>query len=377
MIGAGMLCLAFLAGCQPSDPSTQGNAGEPGQTATTSGDSGVTAELPQITGTINYRERILLRPGSRVEISLEDVSRADTAATKIAGLELSEPGQVPIPFELEYDPADIDSRMSYSVRAKILAADGSLLFTSDTATPVITRGAGQQAELWLVSAARSSAPAGGAAAAENAPGMELKGQFSYLADAALFRDCSTGKRFPVEMSGQFKELERAYSNSGIEAGENLTVNLKGRYLERPGMEENTRTIMLIVDEFHQISDSQNCTPEQHAELLNTYWKLVELGGKPIRTEANQREAHLVLQSAEQRVTGHGGCNSFFGSYRLDGEMLSFTGMGSTMMACISGMETEQAFLLALGETNRALVEGQFLELYEGEHKLARFEAVYF
>jgi uncharacterized lipoprotein YbaY/heat shock protein HslJ len=366
LLWASGVCLALLVACQPTGTSAPGSSGGSGEA------TGMASEAAHITGTVNYRERMLLRPGSRVEITLEDVSRADAAAKKIAGIELAEPGQVPIPFKLEYNPAEIDSRMSYAVRARIFAADGSLLFTSDTTTPVITRGSGQQADLWLV-----SAPRGAAVVTENSPGMELKGQFSYMAEAALFSDCITGRRFPVEMSGQFTELQHAYLDSGIEAGEYLTVDLKGRYLERPDLEENTRTIMLIVDEFHQISESQDCAPGQHAELLNTYWKLVELDGEPIPTEPNRREAHLVLQSGEQRVTGHGGCNSFFGKFRLDGERLTFTGMGSTMMACISGMETEQAFLLALGETDRALVEGQFLELYEGEHKLARFEAVYF
>jgi hypothetical protein len=41
------------------------------------------------------------------------------------------------------------------------------------------------------------------------------------------------------------------------------------------------------------------------------------------------------------------------------------------------MENEQAFLLALGDTNRAEVSGQFLQLFKGDQILARFEAVYF
>jgi len=103
------------------------------------------------------------------------------------------------------------------------------------------------------------------------------------------------------------------------------------------------------------------------------------GNEPVvdDTLVQQREAHLVLNEQENRVTGHGGCNRFFGGFTMDGEKLVFTGLGSTMMACPTGMETEQAFLLALGESNRARVLGQFLELFKDEHSLARFEAVYF
>jgi len=326
-------------------------------------DTNMTAS--SISGTISYRERMLLRPGSRLEVSLEDVSRADAPALVIAEQAITDPGQVPISFQLPYDPSVIDERMSYSMRARILGADDQLLFINDTHIPVLTRGAGNEVDIMLV-----------AVSAPEPQGMELQGMFQYLADAPLFRDCSTGKRFPVEMSGEYIELERAYLNSGIEPGKELKVSLRGRYLEREGMEVNTNVIKLIVDVFNQVSDDQDCTPSHHAELVNTYWRLVELNGSVVRAIANQREPHMVLHNEDARLAGNGGCNTFFGSYALDGDQLSFSAMGSTMMACPDGMETEQSFLLALAETDRAVVSGQFLEIFKGEQKLARFEAIY-
>ena len=47
--------------------------------------------------------------------------------------------QVPIPFEITYDPAAIDQRLTYAVRARI-TVDGQLMFTSTTTTRVITQG---------------------------------------------------------------------------------------------------------------------------------------------------------------------------------------------------------------------------------------------
>lgn len=340
---------------------------------------GTESDVARISGTVSYRERILLRPGSRLEIVLEDVSRADAPAVQIARLERLDPGQVPIPFELEYPASDIDPRMNYALRARIFTPDDRLLFINDMHVPVITRDAGTQADIMLVSASRG-APADSVAASIETPGMELKGQFSYLADAATFRDCSTGKTFPVEKAGQFAALESAYLNSGIDPGAALTVNLRGRYLERPIVDLNTNEIMLIIEEFQQVSENQDCSPSQHADLFNTYWKLIELDGQPVLldTESSQQpEAYMVLNELEQRVTGHSGCNRFFGGFSLQGEELVFAGLGSTMMACPTGMETEQGFLLALGETDRARVSGQFLELFKGELSLARFEAVYF
>jgi uncharacterized lipoprotein YbaY/heat shock protein HslJ len=339
-------------------------------------EAGMRNQTERIIGTVSYRERIPLRPGSRLEIVLEDISQSDAPALQIARMERTDPGQVPIPFELEYEPEAIDPRMSYAIRARILAPDGSLLFINDLQYPVNVQDADIHVEMLLVSARRKNSASNLDSPAESA-GSELHGQFSYLADAASFRDCNTGKVFPVEMSGQYKLLEQAYLNSGIAPGKGLTVNLQGRYRERPGMEVNTSQMTLIVDEFQQISENQDCNPSEHAGLFNTYWKLIELDGRQVQrnTTPTPNETHLLLNEQERRVNGYSGCNRFFGSFERAEEKLVFSGLGATMMACPTGMETEQAFLLALGETNRAVVVGQFLELFKDKHSLARFEAV--
>ena len=75
--------------------------------------------------------------------------------------------------------------------------------------------------------------------------MELTGMFRYMADAALFRDCRTDRSYPVAMEENYIELERAYLNSGVEAGTEVMVELDGRYLERPGMENNSIPKILV------------------------------------------------------------------------------------------------------------------------------------
>ena len=117
-------------------------------------------------------------------------------------------------------------------------------------------------------------------------------------------------------------------------------------------------------------------PTHHATLLDTYWKLLELQGTPVVTPEGMREAHFVLASSESRTHGFSGCNNFFGNYKNDSDSLSFSALGSTMMACAEGMDTEQAFLKALSETTRTTIKGQFMELYADDLLLARFEAVY-
>ena len=123
-------------------------------TAATSDD--VAGSGAQVTGTLMYRERIALRPGSVAEVWLLDTSRADAPAVEIAYQRIADPGSPPIPFVLDYDPAEIDERMEYTVRGTIRHGD-RLLFTSDTHYPVLTRGAGNTAEVLLVMVDRAPA----------------------------------------------------------------------------------------------------------------------------------------------------------------------------------------------------------------------------
>ncbi|MGD8796397.1 MAG: YbaY family lipoprotein [Thiohalophilus sp.] len=110
--------------------------------------------MQQVTGKVFYRERMMLPPGSVVEVSLLDVSRADAKARTLAHQVIKNPSVPPISFVLEYDSKDIDPRMSYAVRA-IIRHEGRLLFTTDTLYPVITRGAGNTVDIMLKHVARS------------------------------------------------------------------------------------------------------------------------------------------------------------------------------------------------------------------------------
>ncbi|MEJ2172242.1 MAG: YbaY family lipoprotein [Woeseiaceae bacterium] len=107
---------------------------------------GSSAERAVVTGTAMYRERIMLPPTAVFEVKLEDVSRQDVAATVIGAARIDGPG--PYTFSIGYDPAKIDERMTYSVRGTV-TVDDQLMFTTDMTYPVLTRGAGSEAELLL------------------------------------------------------------------------------------------------------------------------------------------------------------------------------------------------------------------------------------
>ncbi len=106
-----------------------------------------------VAGTVAYRERIALPDDAVVRVQLSDVSLQDAAARVIADTTFTSGGrQVPLPFELQYDPRTIEPNHRYAVRATI-ESGGRLLFSTDTAYHVITRGTPNRVELMLVRAA--------------------------------------------------------------------------------------------------------------------------------------------------------------------------------------------------------------------------------
>lgn len=106
---------------------------------------------------------------------------------------------------------------------------------------------------------------------------------------------------------------------------------------------------------------------------NTRWELTHLNGKFVADSM----AIIEFDENEKRITGSTGCNRMFGSYELDGRKFKVNGVGSTRMACLQPgrMETESAFLKALGEATILKRSGRNLTLYAGKTRVLMFKAV--
>lgn len=97
-----------------------------------------------VSGKIAYRERIALPPSAQIEVRLDDVSLADAPARTLARQAFAADGkQVPLPFTLTVDPAQLDPRHSYAVAARITGDDGRLMFITDTRNSVAFDGASE------------------------------------------------------------------------------------------------------------------------------------------------------------------------------------------------------------------------------------------
>ncbi len=95
-----------------------------------------------------------------------------------------------------------------------------------------------------------------------------------------------------------------------------------------------------------------------AQLIGPLWMLLGYGdaGNPTVIEPGLT---ITLQFAEDgSLGGFGGCNNFFGSYELDGDEVKIGPLGSTMMACETGMDQEAVVLEALNSAYQVEITPQ-------------------
>jgi heat shock protein HslJ len=309
------------------------------------------------------------------EATLEDVSRADAPAEVIArdgGADRSGP---PFAFTLAYDPAAIDPRNTYAVRARV-TVDGRLAFTSDTAHPVITRGAPTEVQILMRQAERQAESQTERQAPATPRG--LRGMVVYFADAARFTECLTGADHPVAAEGDRPALERAIL--AHRAGEltPILATIEGRIEPRPRMEGGGEEPTVVVDRLVAVWPGQSCAQAMgDASLTETYWRIHRLGELEPGVADGRREPHLILRSSQGGFAATVGCNQMAGGFELDGAGLRFGAVAATLMACPPPLDAaERALAETLEQTRTWRVNGHALELFDADGApIALLEAV--
>ncbi len=204
--------------------------------------------------------------------------------------------------------------------------------------------------------------------------MSLQGMYSYMADAGTFVDCATQQRWPVAHEADNATLEREYGKAKIAPGSPLLVTVEGGLDARPKMDGRGRETTLIVQRFVRTWPRETCGSMQRVTLEDTTWALLELKGKTIVVEVNDKAPYLELNSKKASAYGFGGCNRFFGTYETTGQSLTLGAMGATRMACPEGMDQEQELFTVLAATTRYEIHGSKLMLFADKELVARFEA---
>jgi copper homeostasis protein (lipoprotein) len=209
--------------------------------------------------------------------------------------------------------------------------------------------------------------------------MRLRGLYVYLADAASFQECLSGRRWPVLIEGAHLELERAYLAQG-EDGRWVLATLQGRFVMRepePGLPPREA---IVVERFERLWPGESCAVDAPATaaLLNTRWRLVEIDGQPVTLAAGQRELFLQLSSEGNRVRGFGGCNALSGRFEQGSDGFLFKALVLTRRACAGAAGTQEAsYLAALQATASRQIVGDALWLRDAQGRVRlRFEALY-
>jgi copper homeostasis protein (lipoprotein) len=86
----------------------------------------------------------------------------------------------------------------------------------------------------------------------------MRGLFTYMADAAVFEDCVSGRRYPVAMEADYISVERAYLEGRSEPGAPLLVLIRARVEQRPPMEGDGEIDTVVVEGFEAAFPGDGC-----------------------------------------------------------------------------------------------------------------------
>ncbi len=108
-----------------------------------------------VKGTVSYHERVALPDDAEVDVWIADVSPSGGQYEIVARTRLATNGrQVPLPFEIAFDPAAIEPHHMYAVVA-VIRSGSDVLFESGSVQHVITLGHPTWVDLYLVRPAPS------------------------------------------------------------------------------------------------------------------------------------------------------------------------------------------------------------------------------
>lgn len=131
-----------------------------------------------VRGNVLYLDRSALDPNAVIEVDLVQASMENAEIVIATGSTAAGGRQVPIPFEVAYDPAQIDPTQTYLVTARILL-NGAVVYYSQGGMPVITNGAPTEGIELLVGPAMTGIAGG-----------NLTGTITYLDRVAIAPDAT-------------------------------------------------------------------------------------------------------------------------------------------------------------------------------------------
>jgi copper homeostasis protein (lipoprotein) len=207
----------------------------------------------------------------------------------------------------------------------------------------------------------------------------LHGMFAYMADAATFEECLTGRRYPVAMDGDYLALERAYlARPDGTPGAPVMASFDGAITRRTPMEGTGTVPTVVVRRFVGLWPDQTCERAMsHASLSPQYWRIASLEGAAVGIEADQREPHLILRGDTGGYVASAGADRIEGKYRVDGNRIGFLSFTTPVPRGEESQAPLATLLAVLASAHSWKIQGQVLELFNASGKsIAVLEAVY-
>lgn len=197
-----------------------------------------------------------------------------------------------------------------------------------------------------------------------------QGMLIYMADAATFIECSTGKRFPVIMTEGWLPVEQAYLASSSAGGSYLYTQADVTFKWTTPEEGATRHHVNF-NSLQQTLPASTCGSPV-AALEHYEWDLVELQGiQSGQLEALQTRPYVKFSG--QQISGHTGCNAMAGQIKLEGERIHLNQLASTRMYCEQVAQIEHIFLQMLESASYSSLEGDHWSWYDEDmQRLASF-----
>ncbi|WP_140063294.1 META domain-containing protein, partial [Vibrio parahaemolyticus] len=105
------------------------------------------------------------------------------------------------------------------------------------------------------------------------------------------------------------------------------------------------------------------------DLQHHNWELVQVDGKNIVLDENQKAARLEI-GENLTANGNAGCNNFFGQAELKNNQLRIEKMGMTMKMCMEDqMKIENAMTQTLSNWSDITLTKDGLVLKNADHEL--------
>lgn len=203
--------------------------------------------------------------------------------------------------------------------------------------------------------------------------VKIRGMYRSSGNSHVLQECSSGLYFPVDPSGKFTELDRAYRNTPHEKNRALLVSFQGKLLPtRKGTQQRDKDIMVVTG-FNRLYPDQDCNGNiVRNNLFGIYWTAFEIDGKKVGKQI--KAPFFELDAKGNKVKGYAGCNRFFGTFLFKGDVFIFNKLASTRMACPDSVSMESVFFAALDKTESYRIEkGMLILLDKNEEVTMRLQ----